>query len=270
MGKPIKTSDLGREVQRDLDAVCRSSGNRLWEVFRDCMECCAIALSNGCDPSQREAREAVYMKHVERYGKEAMGHFSHALAQIAMAMEAEPCDLMGQLFMALEFGDANRGQFFTPYDLSRVIAGMSIDPESLERTIEERGYITLSEPACGSGGMIVAFADEMRRAGFNPQQQLHVTAVDVDTTAVHMAYIQVSLMGIPAIIIQGNTLTLETRSVWRTPFHIIFGWEQRLKLRAETPSETTTEEPHEKDLHRHLQTSLFDSALAGKDSQGGR
>lgn len=43
-----------------------------------------------------------------------------------------------------------------------------------------------------------------------------------------MAYVQLSLLHIPAVVIHGNTLALEERSHWLTPAHIMGGWEWKL------------------------------------------
>ena len=51
----------------------------------------------------------------------------------------------------------------------------------------------------------------MQDAEINYQQHLHVTAVDVDSRAAHMAYVQLALLNVPAVVIVGNTLTLEER-----------------------------------------------------------
>jgi hypothetical protein len=59
-----------------------------------------------------------------------------------------------------------------------------------------------------------------------------VTAVDVDEKAAHMAYIQLSLLGVPAIVIHGNTLSLQEWSHWYTPAHIFAGWSMKLRARA--------------------------------------
>ena len=45
------------------------------------------------------------------------------------------------------------------------------------------------------------------------QQHFHVTAVDLDSKCVHMAYLQVSLLHVPAVLILGNSLSLEERAL---------------------------------------------------------
>lgn len=57
---------------------------------------------------------------------------------------------------------------------------------------------------------------------------MHVTAIDIDPVAAQMAYIQLSLLHIPAVIIQGNTLSMELRDQWVTPAHVLGNWGQRL------------------------------------------
>ena len=68
----------------------------------------------------------------------------------------------------------------------------------------------------------------MRAQDINYQQRLHVTAVDIDRRAVHMAYIQFTLMHIPAVVIVGNSLSMEMHEYWYTPAHILGGWTAKL------------------------------------------
>ena len=74
-----------------------------------------------------------------------------------------------------------------------------IDPESTEP-------ITLSEPSCGGGGMIIATAKVLRDNGINFQRRLRVVAQDLDWKGVYMTYLQLSLLGIQARVVQGDTL----------------------------------------------------------------
>ncbi|MFB7844796.1 hypothetical protein [Microbacterium sp. NPDC056052] len=38
------------------------------------------------------------------------------------AMEDEPCDVLGKLYMQLELGNSALGQFYTPYSVAQLIA----------------------------------------------------------------------------------------------------------------------------------------------------
>ena len=52
--------------------------------------------------------------------------------------------------------------------------------------------------------MVIALAEAMRAEGINYQRQLHVTAIDIDPRVVHMAYIQFSLLHVPAEVVVGD------------------------------------------------------------------
>ena len=49
-----------------------------------------------------------------------------------------------------------------------------------------------------------------------------------------MAYLQLSLFGIPAIIVHGNSLTVEQWSVWKTPAYILGCWDSKTKHKGES------------------------------------
>nr|UKE85761.1 N-6 DNA methylase [Pectobacterium sp. PL152] len=94
-------------------------------------------------------------------------------------------------------------------------------------TSGERDFITVSDPACGAGGLVVAMAQAMLEAGLNPQKQMMAVCVDIDPVAAMMAYVQLALCGIPAMVIVGNSLSMTFSQTWRTPFWMMFGWERK-------------------------------------------
>lgn len=95
--------------------------------------------------------------------------------------------------------------------------------------LEKVPFIMLDEPAAGAGSMVIAFAEALLDQGINPQQSLFARCTDIDATAAHMCYLQLSYLGIPAEVAIGNTLTLETRQVFRTPLWYLGNWSQRLR-----------------------------------------
>ena len=206
-------------------------------VFRDCMEAMAIAVSNSVDRGQFEAREARYMQIVGKYAKEELEVFVRVLAEITMELEAGMDDVMGSVFGELGLGNAAVGQFFTPFEVSRLMARMTVgDGSAAKELIEQHGFVSVLEPAVGAGGMVIAMAEALSEAGISYQHHMHVTAVDVDPRAVHMAYVQFSLLHIPAVVVVGNSITLEQRERWYTPAHVLGGWEHRRRERGEVVS----------------------------------
>lgn len=219
-----------RAICKLFDA-CQYRHDR-YTLFSDCMEMTAISISNSTDLRHRETREERYMEIVGRYERDVIDTFPRIFAEVVMAMTAEPCDVLGRVCGELELGNAARGQFFTPYTVCQFMAQTMLG-QDMDAIIAREGFVTVSEPACGAGAMVIALADAMRTSGVNYQQHLHVTAIDIDPRAVHMAYIQFSLLHIPAVISLGNALAFETREQWFTPAHILGGWGLKLTERAE-------------------------------------
>lgn len=194
----------------------------LWDVFQDFLFISAATISNSIDFIRRKKREEEYLKIVKKYDAKDLDRFARLFAELVITLDKTPVDILGELFMEMELGSKWKGQFFTPYHLSLLTAQLTIS-DSL-KGIEEKGYVTFNEPTCGSGGMIMAFSEAMKQSDYNPQRQLKVIAQDLDIKCVWMAYIQLSLLGIPAVVYHVNTLSLEFYDEWYTPFYILGNW----------------------------------------------
>jgi type I restriction-modification system DNA methylase subunit len=209
-----------------------------WQIFSDFAEAAAISVSNAVDLQSRDTREARYTELIKRYRPDELAKFPQMLGELTLALEEGFTDVLGQVFHDLELHNKYSGQYFTPYTVCRMMAQMTLgSKEAIAARIAERGFITACEPAAGSGAMVIALAEAMCDEGINYQQHLHVTAVDVDPKCVHMAYLQFSLLHIPAVIVHGNSLTLEEWGHWHTPAHIMGGWNWKLRRQAD-PEET--------------------------------
>jgi hypothetical protein len=66
--------------------------------------------------------------------------------------------------------------------------------------------------------MIIAAAEALKDKGYNYQHQLYVEAVDIDEICFKMTYIQLSLLGIPAKVIRGDSIAMRYFEVLYTPF----------------------------------------------------
>lgn len=228
------------DIAKRVRAV--SDRHDLWSVWSDFVEMSAISISNAVDWAQRDAREERYLAIVKRYTTEQAKRIAEVFGALTMAFEEnEIDDVLGGVFMELELGSKWAGQFFTPFPICRVMAAMSL--HDLAATIEARGFVTASDPAVGAGAMPLAIAAEMKAAGLNYQECLHVTAQDIDERAAHMAYIQLSLLHVPAVVVVGDTLRMETRARWYTPAHVLGGWSMRLARGEQPPCSAPTTPP---------------------------
>lgn len=194
----------------------------LWDLYNDFLKMAAITLSNTCDLIHRKEREEEYVKVAKNYTSEEITKFAHILAELVQTLDENPGDILGELFMLLELGNKLNGQFFTPYDVCVASASMTLN--DVDALLKKKNFITVYEPACGGGAMVIAASQVIKEKGFNPQKVMLADCTDLDAKAVYMTYIQLSLLGIPAIIRHGNTLTLEQYGEWYTPMYVVGGW----------------------------------------------
>lgn len=197
---------------------------RKYTVFSDICTIMAITIRNSVDRHKWQEREDMYLKTIGKYNKKEIEKITKIFAMVTIELEKEPKDVLGSLYMETETGSKELGQFFTPGHVADLLGELVHDTETMRHEIDKRGSIKLMEPAVGGGVTIISYVKKMIKEGFNPQRQLYVHATDIDLTAVHMTYIQLSLLGIPATIIHGNSITLQTWDVWPTPFYILGGF----------------------------------------------
>lgn len=235
---PQSTADYLATLEAAIHQL--SYGQHVFTIFRHFVELSAITLSNVADPINKAAREAQYLSIVKQYKPGEFQQFPPLLGMLAACMEYEPTDVLGKLYHRLEIHNEQTGQFFTPYPVCQAMAKMLVyDSKHL---FEEQEFIRAQEPCVGSGAMVIALAQALREGGINYQQKLHVTAIDLDIVAIHMAYVQLTLLHIPAIILHGDTLRGEVYSQWRTFAHTLGFWDVKLARDHRTLSPPAAEE----------------------------
>jgi len=214
--------DIKAAKKEIIDRIEKLSGAQTpYNVFYDWVETSALAIASAtCMNSKvKEGFEKRYMETIKkdaRYEKE----FPILFGILTMMYEDEVFDVLGDVFMSSKFGNSITGQFFTPYHLSRLCAEMAA-----EQTIADcKDGLFMNEPSCGSGGMIIATADVLKKRGINYQKMMRVVAQDLDWRCVYMTFISLSLLGIDAIVVQGDTLREpfvpgkgDERHILRTP-----------------------------------------------------
>lgn len=203
-----------------------------YEVFKDFIFLSMIELHNSIFTAENkdQALEQEYIAIVGKYSAEEFQKFVQLLDNLIDLLQVEPTDVIGGLYMELELTNLKNGQFFSPPEISKFMAKILAGDALKNMEDTHKPFIMLSEPACGAGGMVLAFASEMMRQGVNPAYKLFVQCIDIDRLAAFMCYLQLSLWGIPAQIIIGDTLTGEYRESYFTTMYYVQGWDMRLRL----------------------------------------
>lgn len=155
----------------------------------------------------------------------------HAL--IVDSLEKEPNqDMLGDAYMRLEIGNKGIGQFFTPYNISKMMSDMSFDVEKVKDHIEEHGYWTVNEPAAGGGANLIAMANVLRQSGINYQRSVLFVAQELSELTALSCYVQMSLLGMPGIVLIGDTLRMDFRfELWTPMLALDETWLYRMMFR---------------------------------------
>ncbi len=219
---PESTTKNSGQFIKNFNAIAKY--RHRYEVFKDFVTMTAISLHNVVN--KVEALEQEYLQIVSKYSKDEVMGICGLLGELINLLDPEPRDVLGGLYMELELGNSHTGQFFTPPELSQMMAQMLYGDELKHL---QKPFITLSEPACGAGGMVLAFVKVMLEHGHNPSEKLWVQCIDVDRTAALMCYIQLTLWNVPAEVIIGNTLSMQFQEQLFTPAHYLGAWDERLR-----------------------------------------
>lgn len=196
-------------------------GMRFSESFRSFLVCASSSIQQG---ARRLAGgqlcpniEADYMREAGRMAD--VHKFAEAMAILTLELELKPRDFLGDCYQALGMADKEfAGQCFTPFPLCQMMAEVTLG----ECAPNKHHRLRLAEPAVGGGAMVIASTEVLKARGFRPTQ-FFWWCTDVAETCWRMAYIQLSMLGVPAWIIKGNSLCpKDSDTAWLTPVGAMF------------------------------------------------
>lgn len=220
-----------------VDTLRSIKGHDTAQAFRDWVELTAIEFAQV--PGHRfeqlrddawRAREERYKAVVAVYGPDvARGQFTTMFRQLIDAVEPyESNDPLGTIYESdLGLSNPKTGEFYTPTAVCDLSAAATLHGAP---GLLRRGFIGISDPACGAGRMLVSAAMELLRQGLNPQEQAWFFGQDISPMACHMTMINLSIRGLPGVIVHGDTIHMTEHQRWYTPAFVLGGWPQKLQF----------------------------------------
>ena len=192
-----------------------------------------------------DKHEQVYLDIAKRHSSEALKEMAAALGELQMAVRQADGygynDWLGDIYMSTVVSNAKQkwnGTFFTPFHLCVMMAQMTIDDaeaecnERVTHAMQRAGLpmatydspeaalrtnydtlaphlqpITVCEPACGSGAMVIAFASVAPRWAIE-LGLYRFTCIDIDPVCADMCMIQCWLYGLHAEVYCADALTM--------------------------------------------------------------
>ena len=202
------TDNLKREFCKCVERAARH--RRQSEVFADMVRAMSIAIE-GVTLVLGDAHAEMEREYAEiraRYTADEFAEFPKALALTVAALEAAREDFLGHALEALGASNTHNGQFLTPVCVSRMMAACLYP--SLDNYTPGQ-IVKLNDPACGTSVLLIEGAERLISQGVR-QGDLLVIAGDIDLRACDASYVQLSLLGYPAIVQHADALAMKRLS----------------------------------------------------------
>lgn len=205
MAKVVRHLREGQaEFQKVFAKLCNTKS--AWQAWSDFVEMTAISISNSCEirSKVKQEREERYMSIIGQYSKGEQALFPELLGILVASLERDSeQDFLGEMFMALELGSHWHGQFFTPYNVCKMMA--KVNTADAKDRLATKGWIGVHDPACGAGATLIGARNALELDGIWGTQAFFV-GQDIDRTAAMMCYIQLSLLGCAGYVVIADTL----------------------------------------------------------------
>lgn len=245
----MKAKSHTRDFRKVLQGISHRHDTRT--VFDGFVRLAACALA-------AQTRETEYLEEAKRWQKSELDLFAEALGALIIEMESRPFeDILGGYYMEAALsqkGQQWNGEFHTPKPICDLMARMKLGEIA---SLPPDGNITVCEPACGAGAMILSLAEACTP---DVRRRLRVTAIDISRTACDMAFINTTLWGIPTRVIHGNSLSLEFWAAWSN-IHYLAPW-LPLALRNHAPEAKGQGQPPQSAEAEQLKASLIQQEFA--------
>ena len=229
-----------KEFVKCFNDVCQ--WNNGWDRWNDMVNLFAIEIANTVDLNHKDQRNETYKRIAAKYKPKEFEKFADLFLILVESLERNPFqDFLGQMYMELEMGSKVHGQCFTPFGVCQAMANIAMPEEMVRKQLDERGWISINDCACGAGATLIAAAERLSEMNINYQQRALFVAGDIDMTVAMMCYIQLSLIGCPGRVrIADSLMNPEAGDIllgeggpntWYTPLFYADPWQGRVIAR---------------------------------------
>lgn len=184
-----------KPFDRYLEEIAGKHGRE--KVFEDFLQIIVCCLSMG-------RKEELYFKTIKPYNKEELNSFSQAFAALITQMDNKPLtDPFGDYFQEF-LSNGKNGQFFTPICVCDLMVQLNTAIQPKEQ--KKKGDIRVFDPACGSGRLLLASAEQDRKQFF--------IGADISYTCCLMTIINLCLNSLNGEVLHMDSLSNQCWHHW--------------------------------------------------------
>lgn len=117
-------------------------------------------------------------------------------------------DILGQVFGQLNMLDKKHlGQCHTPSSIATLTSNLGLTLDFLKERLKSPEPYTILEPACGTGALTIASWHFLKNAlNEDALRNLEFYCTDISRISFKACFVQLSLLGCPAVVIYGDCL----------------------------------------------------------------
>lgn len=200
-------------IKKSIEQLGIKHGTR--KVFEDFIICCSYAIANATIYNQE--REDEYLNIIKKYSEDELEIIPKMFAALVEEFNKEKFeDILGNIYEDFDFSSKSKGQFFTPLHICKLMSQITFNKDTAKETIDKQGYISINDPCCGSGRLLLANLDTLKDNNID-LDKVYFEAGDISKLCCCMTYLNLSLLGMNAIVKQQDTLTGEVYDFYITP-----------------------------------------------------
>lgn len=223
-------SDVKKIIEKFLSLEGKES---LANIFSDFFEMHSIAIRNSTidrksilywkDLKSYDEREEKLTQITNKYSRDEMiilvGIFSDLVTLMnENVKKGNYIDIISMIFHELGVNSKGLSQFYTPESVADLTARISLNESEMIKEYKKKGKVAIYDPTCGAGALLIEGIDKATKLGI-PLNSIYAEGMDISKNAIHMAYVQLSMYGVPAVLKLGDTLRNETYDIWETPVY---------------------------------------------------
>lgn len=202
-------TDLTDGVIDQLEDVTLLTGQTNYDSFTDWLELSLLALERNDDPYLDIVAD-YQDRHGEDTASECLDHYAAALGELTAATAEVGHDVLGLVYEQLGMTNDAFGQYFTPHNVSDMLAVMTVGVDGFE---DVDPPLTVHDPACGSGRLLISSARSVAEAADAPPALFY--GRDKSAICARMTAVNLALLGIAGVAVLGDSLKMEERTVWQ-------------------------------------------------------